>query len=150
MSPAIQRDDFHAARHVAQLVRVPLYPRQIRHLVMERQANGDLALSGFALLQSDVTTLLTLFLVLLRGSAAAWSAATVWRYAFLTMEKSGLGVHEIAHTLTYALPARFTSHHAGGEGHGTVLLVAFVLVAINASTKVCTKAEAKRLAGSLK
>ncbi|CEL62794.1 hypothetical protein RSOLAG1IB_10486 [Rhizoctonia solani AG-1 IB] len=77
----------------------------------ERRPNGSLANgsrfrpSQWRLLQSDITTLISVLLAVLRLMVAAWLGPLCWRYAFLLMEKIGLRADQLYNIIAYNIPA---------------------------------------------
>ena len=94
------------------------------------QTDGSITqLNYSAPLQSDITTTLSLLLVLLRTAATAWCGATAWRCAFLLMEKTGISLQEINRMIKFGMPAIFKPHRLEDGGDRIVVLVAIVLLA---------------------
>ncbi|KDQ59290.1 hypothetical protein JAAARDRAFT_206213 [Jaapia argillacea MUCL 33604] len=86
--------------------------------------------SHFRLLQSDVTTILSASLVVLRIFTVAWCSATSWRCCFILMEKGGMRLSELGRILSFGIPVMFCSRgRRDGVRHiGTVLVIALILL----------------------
>lgn len=73
-------------------------------IVFVGNAGGTGRLSRYAPLQSDVTTLLSSILLLLRSSAAVWAGSLCWHSAFFLMEKAGLQRGELDQIISHGVP----------------------------------------------
>jgi hypothetical protein len=92
------------------------------------QVDGSVTLfDHYSPLQTDVTTTLSLALVLTRIAAAAWCGATTWRCAFLLMRKTGLSLHELNTMITFGVLAKFKSDN--GE-YGIAIIATILLLAV--------------------
>jgi hypothetical protein len=92
------------------------------------QVDGSVTLfDHYSPLQTDVTTTLSLALVLTRLAAAAWCGATTWRCAFLLMRRTGLSLHELNTMITFGVLAKFKSDN--GE-YGIAIIATILLLAV--------------------
>ena len=80
------------------------------------------------ILQTDITTLLSVVLALTRTCGGAWCVAMCSRSAFLLLEKDGLRLKDLTWMLDWGLPSSFTSHRRGSHSH-IVFITALVLLA---------------------
>ena len=80
------------------------------------------------ILQTDITTLLSVILALTRTCGGAWCVAMCSRSAFLLLEKDGLRLKDLAWMLDWGLPASFASHRKGDHSH-IVFTTALLLLA---------------------
>lgn len=69
-------------------------------------ADGSIRYPSSRPLQSDISTVLSIALTLMRTTAAMWTAATTWRCVFILMEKTGISLRAIHWMTTYRLPAK--------------------------------------------
>jgi hypothetical protein len=70
-----------------------------------------------ALLQSDITTLLSLSVGILRAFAGAWCVATSWRCAMILFETEGMTLGQFRRMLSFGLPSVLWSRKVGcGQG----------------------------------
>jgi hypothetical protein len=81
----------------------------------------------FTLLQSDITTILSVLLAVLRLFSTAWCGGLYWRSALILMEKAGMNIQELKRLASFGLPpSPKTRQRRGGKyifGLGTILLV---------------------------
>lgn len=77
---------------------------QGRHVLVTGPENGDLTSHTFRLHQSDVNTLLSLSLVLIRTLAGCWLTLTGWRMTFITFELTGATLKEANRMIDYRIP----------------------------------------------
>lgn len=83
----------------------------------------------FTLLQSDITTILSVLLALLRAFTTTWCSGLCWRAALILMEKSGLSIQELRRLTTSGIPpviATATRQRSGSKymlGLATILLL---------------------------
>ena len=66
----------------------------------------------FKLYQSDVTTLISVALVLIRIASGSWLALTGWRMSFIVLERNGATLSELSRMINYRIPP-ITFHHRG-------------------------------------
>lgn len=71
-------------------------------------------------LQSDITTILSSLLAILRLITACWLGPLVWRCAFILLEKTGLRVKQLSRMITYGIPI--------GLRHGERVISSIILV----------------------
>lgn len=69
------------------------------------------------LTQSDVTTLISVALVMARTVCTTWQALAAWRCVFILLEKDGLSLSEASHLASWRLPT-FTNFRPP-PSHGT-------------------------------
>ncbi|KAF4992032.1 hypothetical protein FDECE_13839 [Fusarium decemcellulare] len=82
------------------------------------------------LTQTDVTTLISVALVIARTICAAWQALAAWRCIFILLEKTGLSLSEASCLASWRLPALtlFRSLHSDRADHNTARLVAVLVL----------------------
>jgi hypothetical protein len=78
---------------------------QGRHFLIAGSENHDHDSHIFRFYQSDVTTLLSLALVLIRSLAGCWLTLTGWRMAFISLERNGATLKEIIRMINYRIPS---------------------------------------------
>ncbi|KAH6673266.1 hypothetical protein B0J14DRAFT_639209 [Halenospora varia] len=71
------------------------------------------------LYQSDVTTLVSVSLVIIRLFATAWSSISIWRCAFVLLEKTGLTLQQLSSTIAYGVPTSLFSCSASRTSRNT-------------------------------
>jgi len=67
----------------------------------------------FKLYQSDVTTLISVALVLIRFLGGSWLALTGWRMSFIILERDGATLTELSRMINYRIPPTALRH--GGQ-----------------------------------
>jgi hypothetical protein len=77
---------------------------QGQHFLISGSENRDYASSTFRIYQSDVNTLLSLALVLIRTLAGCWLTLTGWRMAFISLECNGATLRETNRMTNYRIP----------------------------------------------
>ena len=77
---------------------------QGRHFLVNGSEDRDDTSSTFRLYQSDVNTLLSLALVLVRTLAGCWLTLTGWRMSFISLELDGATLGEINRLIDYRIP----------------------------------------------
>jgi hypothetical protein len=77
---------------------------QGQHFLVSGSENRDYASSTFRIYQSDVNTLLSLALVLIRTLAGCWLTLTGWRMAFISLERNGATLRETNRMINYRIP----------------------------------------------
>src|ERR1700733_12196901 len=82
----------------------------------------------FTILQTDITTTLSIILALTRTCGDAWCGAMCSRAAFILLEKDGMRLEDLTWMLDWGLPASFTPRRIGGHFH-FVFITALVLLA---------------------
>ena len=82
----------------------------------------------FTILQTDITTTLSIILVLTRACGDAWCGAMCSRAAFILLEKDGMRLGDLTWMLDWGLPASFTPRRISGHSH-IVFITALVLLA---------------------
>ena len=70
------------------------------------QFDGSISHLASRPLQSDITTVLSIALTLMRTATAMWTAATTWRCVFVLMEKKGISLQAINWMTTFRLPPK--------------------------------------------
>ncbi|CUA67969.1 hypothetical protein RSOLAG22IIIB_13596 [Rhizoctonia solani] len=96
-----------------------LYYLDGRRFYLERQPRVQLAdgthrsqrLGGFHLLQSEVTTILSVFLMVLRWVATAWAVPLCWRAIFVLAGNSGLQYRDITWMINHGIFYPSTHFH---------------------------------------
>jgi hypothetical protein len=73
--------------------------------------------------QSDITTVISFALTVMRLVSGMWTAAMAWRCSFILMEKTGVSLQNINWMLTYSLPAEIRARRGI-----TVVVVAIILL----------------------
>ena len=82
----------------------------------------------FTILQTDITTTLSIILALTRACGDAWCGAMCARAAFILLEKDGMRLGDLTWVLDWGLPASFTPRRISGHSH-IVFITALVLLA---------------------
>ncbi|KAJ3528708.1 hypothetical protein NM208_g10085 [Fusarium decemcellulare] len=82
------------------------------------------------LTQTDVTTLISVALVIARTICAAWQALAAWRCIFILLEKTGLSLSEASCLASWRLPALtlLRSLCSGRADHNSARLVAVLVL----------------------
>ncbi len=79
----------------------------------------------FSLLQSDMTTIISAVVVVIRFMSGAWVTLAIWRCAFIVLEKSGATLGQLDTLLSLQIPVKLRS---GGRIDWECVLVALVLL----------------------
>jgi hypothetical protein len=82
----------------------------------------------FTILQTDITTTLSIILALTRTCGDVWCGAMCSRAAFILLEKDGMRAGDLTWMLDWGLPASFTPRRVGGHSR-IVFITALVLLA---------------------
>lgn len=77
---------------------------QGQHFLVSGSENPDYTSSTVRIYQSDVTTLLSLALILVRTLAGCWLTLTGWRTTFISLEWSGATLRETDRMINYRIP----------------------------------------------
>jgi len=84
-------------------------------------------LAHYRPLQTDITTLISVVLAILRTAIGVWYSATCWRCAIILLEKGGICFADFKWILSTKLPIMPISRRPRAN-HGTILLVAVILL----------------------
>ncbi|KAF4424739.1 putative uracil permease [Fusarium austroafricanum] len=81
------------------------------------------------LTQPDVTTLVSVALVVSRTISTAWQALTTWRCVFILLERNGLSLAETSRVISWRLPTlrMFGVSHTGNASIRSIAIVILLL-----------------------
>lgn len=102
---------------------VTLKVLQGRSFLVDSNETNEYSLSASRIYQSDVNTLLSVALVLVRTLASYWLTLTGWRMAFIALERNEANLREIGRMVSYRLPS-FALWGSNGSGGASLWAVA--------------------------
>lgn len=82
------------------------------------EADGSqITIPSFALLQTDVTTILSIALAVIRLLAGAWLTGVCWRCAIILLEKDGMRLRDFNRLVSHSVQSMFTFCFPRKNGH---------------------------------
>lgn len=81
-------------------------------------------------LQTDVTTVLSIILSIIRSLGGAWFASVCWRCAFILLEKDGMRLKDFNNMVARSFPFTFVFYSRGKNGYASIKIYVVIVVVL--------------------